>query len=137
MVQRSSDILSELPSSVSLVSLPINLRPNRPFALLIWLQLAETRHIVDLFGRLSSTPDVNGLDPPREEKNFGKYRETQPLSVGRQEHRIPELTSRLDQIAARGLSQLVSFDLETAYNAGRRKMDMTQVTAPRPKTACK
>lgn len=75
------------------------------------------------------------LDPVLEEKNFGKYRETHPFRVGRHEQRIPELTSRLDQIAARGLSQLVSLDLETAYSAGRRRIDMIQVTAPRPKTA--
>lgn len=89
----------------------------------------------DLAGRLSSMAGVTLLDPLLEEKNLGKYRETHPFRVGRQLQRIPELTSRLDQIAARGLSQLVSVDLETAYRAGRRRIDMTQVIAPRPKTA--
>lgn len=51
-----------------------------------------------------------------------------PFSVGMQLHRMPTLTSRLDQIAARGLSQLTSLDFEMAYSADSRRMDMTQVT---------
>lgn len=45
---------------------------------------------------------------------MGKYRVMQPFRVGMQLHRIPTLTSRLDQIAARGLSQLTSLDFEMA-----------------------
>lgn len=59
---------------------------------------------------------------------MGKYRVMQPFSVGMQLQRMPTLTSRLDQMAARGLSQLTSLDLEMAYSALRRRMEMMQVT---------
>ena len=47
-------------------------------------------------------------------KRWGKKRVMQALSVGRQEQVMAVLTSRLLQIAARGLSQLVSLETEMA-----------------------
>ena len=47
------------------------------------------------------------------EKRRGNIRVTNPFKVGRQEQMIPTLVSALLQIAARGLSQLMSVVLET------------------------
>ena len=49
-----------------------------------------------------------------DEKNLGKNRETQALSVGRHEQMIAVLTSRQLQIDASGLSQLGSVETEMA-----------------------
>jgi len=75
------------------------------------------------------------LAPRLEEANMrGKIRVRLVLRVGKQEQMMPMLTSRLLQSAAIGLSQLMSFDTETAYSDWRRSRDTMHVMPPKQKT---
>lgn len=59
----------------------------------------------------------------------GKTRVTHTLSVGKQEQMIAMLTSRLLQMEARGLSQEMSVDTETAYSELKRRIETIHVLA--------
>jgi len=50
-----------------------------------------------------------------------------PLRVGKQEQRIPILTSMFDQMAANGFSQVISVAFEIAYREERRRIDTRHV----------
>lgn len=50
-----------------------------------------------------------------------------PFRVGKQEHRIPILTSMFDQMAANGFSQVISVAFEIAYREESRRIDTRHV----------
>jgi hypothetical protein len=60
-------------------------------------------------------------------KKRGKKRATHPFIVGRQEQMMPTFVSVLLQIAARGLSQVMSSDTDTTYKDWRRRIEIMQV----------
>lgn len=67
--------------------------------------------------------------PRAEEKKRGNTRIMHDFKVGRQEHRMPMLTSSELQIAASGFSQETSFVMLIAYNDWSRSKETTQVLA--------
>lgn len=54
-----------------------------------------------------------------------------PFRVGKQEHRIPILTSMFDQMAANGFSQVISVAFEIAYREESRRIDTRHVKPPK------
>lgn len=58
---------------------------------------------------------------------FGKYLAIMPFRTGRHEARPVRLASVADQIAARGLSHVGSWDTAMAYRPDRRMMEMMMI----------